>query len=208
LDPKIQRPWLWKKKHDLQLATWNIRTLNYPGALQNLKDQIRKHNIGIAALQEIRWKGKGIIYFKKFTIIYSEEDDNFGTGFIIHDKYKHGILNYGMRNERLCTLRMKGKIFNMTLINVHAPTEEKDEIKDEFYAQLTEIYDCQPGHDIKIGLGNLNAKIGREEVYKSVAGKESLHEFCNNNGWRLIDFPTVENMKVMGTYLQRKNIHK
>jgi hypothetical protein len=45
-----------------------------------------------------------------------------------------------MHNERLCTLRTKGKIFNITLITVHAPTEEKEEkIKDEFYAQLSEI---------------------------------------------------------------------
>jgi hypothetical protein len=28
-------------KHDLRLPAWNIRTLNYSGALQNLKDQIR-----------------------------------------------------------------------------------------------------------------------------------------------------------------------
>jgi hypothetical protein len=109
----------------------------------------------------------------------------------------------------LCTLRKKGKILNMTLIIVHAPTEEKeDKIKDEFYAQLTGICVHQPGHDIKIILGDLNAKIGREEFYQSIAGKESLHQFCNNNGWKLIDFTRMENMKVMSTYLQRKNIHK
>jgi hypothetical protein len=60
-----------------------------------LKDQIRKYNIGIATLQEIRWKGKGLVHSQEFTIIYSgEEENNFGTGFIIHDKYKHAILNY------------------------------------------------------------------------------------------------------------------
>jgi hypothetical protein len=59
-----------------------------------------------------------------------------------------------------------------------------------------------------IVLGNLNAKIGREEIYQSVAGKESLHEFCNNNEWRLTDFATMGNMKVMSKYLQWKHIHK
>jgi hypothetical protein len=92
---------------------------------------------------------------------------------------------------------MKGKIFNMTLVNVHAPTEEKEEeIKDESCAQLTDIYDCQPGHDIKIVVGDLNAKIGREEVYQLVAGKESLHEFCNYSEWRLMDFAIMKNMKM------------
>jgi hypothetical protein len=60
---------VWKKKYDLRLATWNIRTLNYPGALQNQKDHIRKYNTGTAALQEIRWKGKGIIHSEEFTVI-------------------------------------------------------------------------------------------------------------------------------------------
>jgi hypothetical protein len=46
------------------------------------------------------------------------EDNNFGTGFIIHEKYKHSILNYEMHNERLCTLRRKGKIFSMTPMHV------------------------------------------------------------------------------------------
>jgi hypothetical protein len=113
-----------------------------------------------------------------------------------------------MYNERLCTLRMEGKIFNTTLINVHAPTVGKDGFKDEFYAKLTVIYDCQPGHDIKILLGALNAKTGREEAHQSAAGKETLHELCNINGWRLVDFATMEDMKVISIYLQRKNTHK
>jgi hypothetical protein len=70
-----------------------------------------------------------------------------------------------MQNERLCTLRMKGKSFNMTLITVHTPTEEKEgKIKDEFYAKLIKMSDHQPGNDMKIVFTDLNAKIGREEV--------------------------------------------
>jgi hypothetical protein len=41
-----------------------------------------------------------------------------------------------------------------------------------------------------------------------VAGEESLREVCGTNGWRLTDFATMENMKVMSTYLQRKNVYK
>jgi hypothetical protein len=40
-----------------------------------------------------------LIYCEEFTITYSGGEDNFGTGFIIHDKYKHAILNYEMHNE-------------------------------------------------------------------------------------------------------------
>jgi hypothetical protein len=43
------------------LAAWNIRSLDCGGALQNLKDQLRRYGIGIAAVQGMRWKNKGII---------------------------------------------------------------------------------------------------------------------------------------------------
>jgi hypothetical protein len=40
-----------------------------------------------------------MIHSEEFTIIYSgREDNNFGTGFIIRDKYKHEILKSEMHN--------------------------------------------------------------------------------------------------------------
>ena len=59
-------------------------------------------------------------------------------------------------NERLA----KEKFNNISLI-WHAPKEEKDDaLKDAFYANLEDLYDKFPAHDIKIVLGDFNAKVG------------------------------------------------
>ena len=50
------------------------------------------------------------------------------------------------------------------------------------------VYDGAPKRDIKIILGDLNAKIGSEHIYSPTIGKYSLHENSNDNGLRIIDF--------------------
>lgn len=51
-------------------------------------------------------------------------------------------------------------------------------------------------------------KIGREEVYWNIAGKNSLHEFNNDNGNKLIDFAGERNLVIKSTMFPRKDIYK
>uniref|UniRef100_A0A4P6DBQ5 Putative endonuclease-reverse transcriptase panstrongylus lignarius n=1 Tax=Rhodnius prolixus TaxID=13249 RepID=A0A4P6DBQ5_RHOPR len=111
--------------------------------------------------------------------------------------------------KKISTLRIKAKFFSISLINVHAPTEDKDEeVKDEFYGQLEAVYDSIPSNDIKIVLGDFNAKLGQEESYRPFLGRHSLHEISNENGMRMIDFAISKNMSIRSTQFPHKNIHK
>jgi exonuclease III len=77
----------------------------------------------------------------------------------------------------MCKLRLKGKFHNLSLICVHVPTEDKsDEIKEQFFEDLQKVYDRIPRHYIVILLGDMNAKIGREDVYRPVSGIHTLHD--------------------------------
>ena len=65
-----------------------------------------------------------------------------------------------------------------------------------------------PKRDVKIILGDLNAKIGQEEVYRPIIGKYSVHTLSNDNGIRLIDFACSKNMVVASTLFNHTDIHK
>ena len=81
-------------------------------------------------------------------------------------------------------------------------------MKDEFYEKLQEIYNRSPARDIKIILGDLNAKVGREVIYRPAIGMHSLHENSHDNGCRLIDLAVSNNMVISSTCFPHKNIHK
>jgi exonuclease III len=61
--------------------------------------------------------------------------------------------------------RFRTKIRNISIIQCYAPTEQAEpEIKDEFFNQLTETLLKIKKQDIVIIMGDLNAKVGNENV--------------------------------------------
>jgi hypothetical protein len=60
---------------------------------------------------------------------------------------------------------------------VHAPTADKcNDTKDIFYEDLEGVFNQFPKYHIKILLGDFNAEMGREDIFKPTIGNESLHE--------------------------------
>jgi len=92
---------------------------------------------------------------------------------------------------------LRGRWLNITVVNVHAPSEEKsDEEKDNFYVELEQVFDHFPKYHRKMLLGDFNAKVGRENIFKPTTGQESLHQDSNDNGVRLVNFATSKNLVV------------
>jgi len=95
------------------------------------------------------------------------------------------------------------------MISVHAPTEEKtQEDKDDFYDELTNVVDGIPNNRIVVILGDLNAKVGKELIFKPTISHHSLHEVTNNNGLNLIDFATSKGLVIKSTMFPHKKINK
>ena len=99
--------------------------------------------------------------------------------------------------------------FSSIVVNVHAPSEEKsDESKDSFYEELEQVFHHFPKYHMKILLGDFNAKVGKENIFKQTIGNESLHQDSNDNGVRLVNFAKSKNLVVKSTMFPHRNIHK
>lgn len=194
------------------MGSWNILSLFRPGALQTVAAVLDKYKIHVAAIQEVRWVGEDSTKSGKYTLLYSGRKDNRheeGTGFMVHDSITPNIIDFAAINSRICRLRIKGTFQNISLVCAYAPTEDKEEtIKDDFYDILETVCQDIPKNDIRIVLGDLNAKVGREAIYYPIIGKHSLHAESNDNGKKLIDFASHNNLTVSSTSFPHKNIHK
>jgi exonuclease III len=103
-------------------------TMLKPGKMNEIAEQMLRTQLQIIALQEIRWKGHGQIKNNAYSLYYSCSEQStgyFGTGFMVKKRIEKNIMCFTPINERICTIRLKGKFHNIALINVHVPTEEK-----------------------------------------------------------------------------------
>ena len=57
-------------------------------------------------------------------------------------------------------------------------------------------------------MGDMNAKIGKEDAYLGTIGRHSLHNESNRNGELLIDFATSRNMVISSTQFLHRDIRK
>jgi hypothetical protein len=112
-------------------------------------------------------------------------------------------------SDRMSYKILRGRWCHILLLNVYAPTEDKtDDVKDSFYEELEHLFDKFLKYHMKILLGDFNAEVGREDIFKSTIVNESLNEISNDNGVRLVNFATSKNLRVRSTMFPHRNIHK
>jgi hypothetical protein len=56
-----------------------------------------------------------------------------GPGFVVGKRVQDTVMHFEAWTPRLCWLRIKGKFFNHSIINVHMPTEDKSEYKKDIF---------------------------------------------------------------------------
>ena len=87
----------------------------------------------------------------------------------------------------MVSVRFQGKPFNITVIQVYAPTNYAEEAEvEQFYEDLQDFLELTPKKDVLFIIGDWNAKVGSQEI-PEVTGKFGLG-VQNEAGQRLIEF--------------------
>ena len=67
----------------------------------------------------------------------------------------------------MISVHFQGKPFNITVIQVYAPTSnnEEAEVEERFYEDLQDLLELTPKKDVLLIIGDWNAKVGSQEIH-------------------------------------------
>ena len=111
---------------------------------------------------------------------------------MVNRRVRNAVLGCNLKN-RMISVHCQGKPFNITVIQVYAPTSNAEEAEvEQFYEDLQDLLELTPKKDVLFIIGDWNEKAGSREI-PGVTGKFGLGvqnkagqrptEFCREKHW-------------------------
>ena len=106
----------------------------------------------------------------------------------------------------LMALRLRANPFNVTTMQVSAPTPSYDDnVVEEFYAEVHSLVNQTPKRDILVVQGDWNAKVGEDACEDSGAVcRPSCNPVTHGRGVKLLDFASYNNLELANTLYYHK----
>ena len=106
---------------------------------------------------------------------------------MVNRRVRNAVLGCNLKNDRIISVRSQHKPFNITVIQVYAPTSNAEEAELEwFHEDLQDLLELTPKKDVLFIIGDWNAKVGSQEIPR-VIGQFGFG-IWNEVGQRLIEF--------------------
>ena len=195
------------------VGTWNVRTLQPCGKVEELEHELKRYRWNVIGLAEVRWKGNGEKTTDSGNVIwYSGLTDKRqqGVGFIVNKEIVNTVIKVDHISSRIISIRLAAVPMNITIIQVYAPTSDyDDDIIEEFYEQIEIVIATISNKDFLIIQGDWNAKVGGDcnESWTNTAGRFGLGE-TNHRGYRLLEFAEKHKLVLSNTLHPQKESRK
>jgi len=151
-------------KEQYYIGTWNVRSINQ-GKLEVVKRETARVNVDILGISELKWPGMGEFNSDDNYIYYCGQESlrRNGVAIIVNKRVQNAVLGCNFKNDRLISVHFQGKPFNITVIQVYAPTRNTEEAEVEwFYEDLQDLLELTPKKDAHFIIGAWNGKVGSQ----------------------------------------------
>ena len=127
------------------------------GKLEVVKQEMARMNFNILGISKLKYTGMGEFNSDDHYINYcgQESPRRNGVAIIVNKRVWNVILGCNLKNDRMISVRFQGKPFNITVIQVYAPTSNAEEAEVEhFYEDLQYLLELTPKKDVLFIIGN------------------------------------------------------
>ena len=83
---------------------------------------------------------------------------------MVNKRVQNAVLGCDLKNDRMISVRFQGKPFNITVIQVYAPTSNTEAEVEWFYEDLQDLLELTPTKDVLFIIGDWNANVGSQET--------------------------------------------
>ena len=203
-----------------KIGTFNCQVciLTSVAKQQMLVNNFELYKMSPLAVQEMHTKGYVTMRLTSNTgkthLLYysgSKNKSEYGVGIIIPSAVN---AEFGSTCERICKVRIKvNNNLKVDILSVYEPTlnrnEKINEIRENFYAKLDSIFRNISNRHTVIIAGDSIQKTGsaaKNKIYQAVIEKYSKGQ-VNTNGTHLLNFPSINNLKLVNTFFKHKPTH-
>ena len=201
---------LLKCKSTVQIATFNVKTLDKSGQIPELTASVVKYNIDIVCIQEHKYyhsdlemkyhdTGDGWMFVSASAWKNSVDEVIGGVGMLLSPHGLKSLYSIEKVHPRIMMATFNGNPCT-TIISCYSPTNDCDETElITFYNTLSYLVNSIPKHNVLIIGGDMNAQIGKDENHRF-----SLHDSSNRNGEHLKNFSLENRLTCLNTKFQKK----
>ena len=140
------------------------------GKLEVVKQEMARVNVNILGISELKWTVMGEFNSGDHYIYYYGQESPRGNGVaiivnervqnVVQIRVRNAVFGCTLKNDRMIFVRFQSKPFNITVIQVCAPTTNAEEAEvEQFYEDLQDLLELTPKKDVLFTLGDWNAKV-------------------------------------------------
>ena len=137
------------------------------GKLEVVKQEMARVNIDILGISKLKWTGMGEFKSDDHYIYYCGQKSLRRNGVVltVNKRVQNAALRCSPQNNRMISVLFQGKPFNITVIQVYAPTSNAEEVEvEQFYEDLQDLAELTPKKDVPIIIGDWNTKVRSQEI--------------------------------------------
>ena len=146
------------------------------GKLEVVKKEMARVNVDILGISELKWTGMGEFNSDDHYIYYCGQESlrRNGEAIMVNKRVQNAVLGCNLKNDRMISVRLQGKPFSITVIQIYARTSNAEGAEvEQFYEDLQDLVELTPKKDVLFIVGDWNAKVGSQEI-PGVTGKFGL----------------------------------